>query len=307
MSEEYTFIVEKQENQGQRLDKFLAENIEELSRSYIQKLIDEGQVTVDGAAKKSSYTLQLEDSIKVAIPPLEEPDLVAEDIPVDIIYEDQHLVVVNKSADLVVHPAAGHSSGTLVNALLYHCDNLAGIGGEIRPGIVHRLDKDTSGVMVVAKSDLAHRQLVEDFKERRVKKVYLALVEGQVKHQRAKIDAAIGRDPKNRKKMAVTSRNSKKAITRFEVLERFGDYSYLRLELKTGRTHQIRVHMEYLGHPIVGDQTYGYNKVSLGAKRQLLHASQLGLKHPIKEEWMEFEAQLPEDMEGILKELKENT
>jgi 23S rRNA pseudouridine1911/1915/1917 synthase len=302
MEKEMKFVV-KEDSIKQRLDKFLSTKNDDLSRTYIQKLIDKGQVTVNGEEHKSSYNLHLNDEIKIAIPKPEEIELKAEEISLDVIYEDDDLIVINKQSDLVVHPAPGHPSGTLVNALLYHCDNLSGISGQVRPGIVHRLDKDTTGVLVVAKNDQAHLGLSEQFKERETEKIYLTLAKGNIKHNKGKIDAAIGRDPKDRKKMAVTKYNSKKAISRFEVLERFGEYTWVKVKLETGRTHQIRVHMSYMGNPVVADQLYGSKGEELGATRQLLHAYQLGFTHPIKEEWMEFEAEIPLDMEQVLEEL----
>ncbi|SDC48253.1 MULTISPECIES: RluA family pseudouridine synthase [unclassified Candidatus Frackibacter] len=303
MAEEMNFIINDDDVQ-QRLDKFLAGEVEDISRTYVQELIDQEEVTVNGSGTKSSYRLQLGDEVELNIPEPEKTELEPEEIPLNIIYEDEDIVVINKQADLVVHPAPGHESGTLVNALLYHCNNLSGISGEVRPGIVHRLDKDTTGVMVVAKNNQAHLNLSQQFKDRETEKRYLTLVEGNIKHNKGKIDAAIGRDPKDRKKMAVTSSNSKKAVTRFEILERFGDYTWVEVKLETGRTHQIRVHMSYLGNPIVGDETYGYRNSNLGAKRQLLHAYRLGFEHPTKNEWMEFEAELPQDMQGILESLR---
>ncbi|SKA02617.1 RluA family pseudouridine synthase [Selenihalanaerobacter shriftii] len=303
MAEEIEFIID-QAQVDKRVDKFLAEQNEELSRTYIQKLIGKKNVTVNGREEKSSYSLQLNDKVKLMVPEPEQIDLKPEEIPLEIIYEDSDIIVINKQPDLVIHPSPGHESGTLVNALLYHCDNLSGISGKIRPGIVHRLDKDTSGVLVVAKNDQAHLNLSEQFKDRETKKIYLTLVEGNVQYNKGKIDAAIGRDPKDRKKMTVTKYNSKKAVSRFEVLKRFGDYTWVEVKLETGRTHQIRVHMDYLDNPIVGDQTYGYNKQNLKVDRQMLHAYRLGFTHPTKNEWMEFEAELPVDMKEVLNDLE---
>lgn len=291
------------ESAGQRIDKFLAKELAELSRSYIQELINEGQIMVNGVEVKKSYTLEASDLLKVEIPEAETVDLKPQEIPLSIVYEDDELLVVNKQANLVVHPAPGHPDGTLVNALLYHCDNLAGISGVKRPGIVHRLDKNTTGALVVAKNDRAQKSLSKQFKERKTKKIYWALVQGHVKHKKAKIDAAIGRDPKDRKKMAVTSKNSKKAVSKFEVLDYYGDYTLVEVELVTGRTHQIRVHFDYIGHPIVGDNLYGYNKSQLDIDRQLLHAKVLGFYHPQSEEWQEFEAELWDDMKEVLAKL----
>ncbi len=288
----------------QRLDKFLSKESKNLSRSYVQELIKEGDILVNNKRIKKSYRLELGDKIEVNLPQPEELELLPEDIPLDIIYEDDDLVIVNKQPDLVVHPAPGHQSGTLVNALLYHCDNLSGINGVIRPGIVHRLDKDTSGAIVVAKNDRTHLSLADQFKERDTKKIYLTLVHGQVKYNKGKIDAAIGRDSHDRKKMAVTSKNSKKAISRFEVLERFDDYTLVKVKLETGRTHQIRLHMNYIGHPVVGDSLYGYKREGLNVKRQMLHSYILGFNHSKKDEWMEFKAPLLEDMESIIEKLR---
>ena len=301
MREEMIRITE--EFVGQRVDKFLAKKLDEFSRSYIQKLIDEGNILINDSEIKKSEIVNVDDRIKVNIPPAEGVDLKAQDIPLDIIYEDKDLLVVNKQADLVVHPAPGHPDGTLVNALLYHCDNLAGISGVKRPGIVHRLDKDTTGALVAAKNDKTQQGLAQQFKKRKTEKIYWALVHGHLKHNKAKIDAAIGRDPKNRKKMTVTSKNSKKAISKYEVLDYYGDYSLVKVKLITGRTHQIRVHFDYLGHPIVGDELYGYNKSKLDVDRQLLHSRILGFYHPRTEQWEEFEAELSTDMQDVLTKL----
>ncbi|MBM7624290.1 RluA family pseudouridine synthase [Sporohalobacter salinus] len=303
MSEERNYII-TEVDEDQRLDKFLAQQNKEFSRSYIQKLVDDGEVTVNDENKKNSYCLQSGERVQLSIPEPEETEIKPEAIPLDVITEDEDIIVINKQAGLVVHPAPGHQKGTLVNALLHHCDNLSGINGEIRPGIVHRLDKDTSGAIVVAKNDQAHRSLAKQFKERRTEKIYLALVEGNVKHNKAKIDAAIGRDVYNRKKMAVTKKNSKKAVTKFKVLERFGDYTWIRLELETGRTHQIRVHMSYIDNPVVGDRLYGYNKQRLNVQRQLLHAYQLGFEHPQQNKWVEFTAELPPDIKQTVERLR---
>ncbi|MGM0471256.1 MAG: RluA family pseudouridine synthase [Bacillota bacterium] len=303
MDEELEFVVD-QRAANERLDKYLAAENSDLSRTYLQRLIESGQVTVNEEEKKSSYQLQVNDRIKLDIPQPEEIEVEPEPIPLDIIAEDEDIVVVNKQPNLVVHPAPGHPNGTLVNGLLFHCDNLSGINGKIRPGIVHRLDQDTSGVLVAAKNNEAHRSLVNQFKERKTEKIYLTLVEGNVQYNRGKIDAAIGRDPKDRKKMTVTEYNSKKAVTRFKVLERFGDYTWLQVKLETGRTHQIRVHMEYLGNPVVGDETYGYNKQRLNVNRQLLHAHKLSFIHPLSQERVKYEAKLPADISEVLNNLQ---
>ena len=291
------------ESAGQRIDKFLALELSDVSRNYMQKLIEQDNVFVNDVPVKKSYILAKEDLVKVNIPEAETIDLQPQDLPLNIIYEDQDILVVNKQADLVVHPAPGHPDNTLVNGLLHHCDNLAGISGVKRPGIVHRLDKDTTGVLVAAKNDKAQQSLTQQFKERKTKKVYWAVVHGHVKHQKAKIDAAIGRDPENRKKMTVTSKNSKKAVSKFEVVDYYEDYTLVKVKLVTGRTHQIRVHFDYIGHPIVGDHLYGYNKEKSNAERQMLHAKVLGFYHPQTGDWQEFEADLWPDMENLLAEL----
>lgn len=288
-----------------RLDKYLAEENEELSRSYIQQLIDDGHVKVNGKAARASSRLRVGDLIAVEIPEAAELEVKAEPIPLDVIYEDEDIIVVNKRWDMVVHPALGNYSGTLVNALLYHCENLSGISGVIRPGIVHRLDKDTSGVLVVAKSETAHHSLIGQFKNRTVEKIYVALVKGYLPYDKGLIDAPIGRDPKDRKKMAVVKENSKHAVTRFEVEERFHDYTWVKIHLETGRTHQIRVHFNYLGYPVVGDDKYGYQE-SLPVQRQLLHAYQLTICHPATGEEMTFTAPIHEDMREALVYLREH-
>lgn len=305
MSEKREFIVSNKKDEL-RLDKYLAEENDDLSRNYIQQLIGKELVLVNNQREQKSYHLEQGDEITLEIPEPEEVKLKAEKIDFDIIYEDENLLVLNKPAGLVVHPGAGHSSGTLVNGLLEYCDDLSGINGKLRPGIVHRLDKDTSGAIVVAKNDQAHRNLAKQFKEREVEKTYLALVYGKLKHKRGKIDAAIGRDPKHRKKMTVTSKNSKRAVSNFEVLSSNSNFSLLKVKIETGRTHQIRVHLDYIGYPIVADQKYG-NKNSRNAvselKRQFLHAYQLGFKDPITDEFSQYKAELSSELEEVLIEL----
>ncbi|GAB6138503.1 RluA family pseudouridine synthase [Halanaerobaculum tunisiense] len=302
MEEQHKFKVSS-EASGQRVDKFLATQNDNLSRNYLQNLIKDGQVLVNDKQVKKSYQLETDDQIELTIPEAEEMDLEPEDIHLDILYEDQDLIVINKQPDLVVHPAPGHPNGTLVNALLYHCDNLSGINGVIRPGIVHRLDKDTSGSLVVAKNDETHRGLANQFKERETKKEYLALVQGQVKYNKGKIDAAIGRDPSDRKKMAVTSKNSKRAISHFEVQKRYQDHTLVKVRLETGRTHQIRLHMDYMSNAVVGDQLYGPTNSKLDVSRQMLHAHKLGFYHPRTEVWKEFKAPLLADMKETIANL----
>lgn len=282
-----------------RLDRFLVENLpEDFSRSYLQKLILKGSVLLNGKAAKNNTKIKTNDVIEVAIPPPKKTEVIAEEMPLDIIFEDKHLLVINKPAGLVVHPAAGNRTGTLVNGLLAHCRDLSGIGGELRPGIVHRLDKDTSGLLVVAKDDYTHRKLSNQFKERRIKRRYIAFVKGMVELDNGTVDLPIGRDKRHRQKMAVGFTKSKDALTHYRVLKRFSDYTMLELELGTGRTHQIRTHMEYLGHPLLGDKKYGrgWGEIS----RQALHAASLGFTHPVTKEFLEFKSELPEDMKRLL-------
>lgn len=296
----------KEIDEGKRLDKFLTKELEEASRTYIQRLIVEKMVTVNGRYEKGSYKVQKGDLVKIIIPETKLPEIKAAEMDLEIIYEDENIIVINKPPGLIVHPVPGNWNNTLVNALLAYSDKLSGINGVRRPGIVHRLDKDTSGVIVVAKDDQSHKRLVERFKDRDILKVYHAIVKGNLPHDKGIIDAPIGRDPGKRKRMAVTERNSKKAVSHFQVIERFKDFTYLQIKLETGRTHQIRVHLSYLGYPILGDDKYGKKKVlrNLHVKRQLLHAYILGFEHPITGEWLEFKAPLPEDFRSILNILK---
>jgi len=296
-------IAVDEERSGTRIDKFLSLYLGDFTRAYIQKLIDEGYVKVNGRLPKSSYKVQVGDEIVVGLKPLEEPKTLPENIPLDIYFEDDHVIVVNKPAGMPVHPATGNYSGTLVNALLYHCKDLSGIGGVTRPGIVHRLDKDTTGLLVAAKNDKVHLNLAKQFEERSVIRYYYALVHGNIKNDKGMIDAPIGRDPKNRKKMAVTSLNSKQAVTYFEVKKRFGIYTLLCLKLKTGRTHQIRVHMSYIKHPVVGDEKYGGKTKNFKLDTNMLHAYMLGFKHPISGNYMEFKAPFPEHFKKVLDDL----
>jgi len=288
---------------GQRIDKYIAAEVPDLSRSLIQRLIKEGLVTVNGAMTKASYRVKAGDEISIRVPPPEETELVAEHMPLDIVYEDQDIIVVNKPAGMVVHPAYGHRSGTLVNAILAHCPELAGLDGTQRPGIVHRLDKDTSGLIIVAKNEAAKQSLQRQFKGREVKKVYLALVEGRLEPQRGIIEAPIGRDPKRRKRMAVVP-GGREARTEFRVLERFPAHTLVEVEPKTGRTHQVRVHFTFIGHPVAGDRVYGFRKQRLELERQFLHAQTLGFKLPSSGRYVEFTAELPEDLREILEGLK---
>ena len=289
---------------GERLDLFLARQMSDASRSAVQRLINNGDVMVNEKIVKANYKVRNSDTIKVNIPEIKSLDLAAEEIPLAVLYEDDDIIIINKSRGMVVHPAAGNYSGTLVNALLQHCEDLSGINGVARPGIVHRLDKDTSGVMVAAKSDRAHVSLAKQIKDRTASRRYIAIVYGNVKEEQGVIKAPIGRHPRDRKKMAVTFTNSKDAITKFHVIERFGPYTLVECKLLTGRTHQIRVHMAYIGHPVVGDPKYGPERMPFAILGQALHSTELTITHPVTGEIMVFTAPLPDDMEKILKELR---
>ena len=288
----------------ERLDLFLVRRLPDLSRSYAQRLIVDGQVTVDGTARKANYKLRGGEEIVCTMPPAEEIEICAEDIPLDILYEDADIIVVNKARGMVVHPAAGIYAGTLVNALLWHCKDLSGINGTLRPGIVHRLDKDTSGVMVAAKNDMAHHYLARQIRDKDARREYRALVHGNIVPRAGVITGDIGRHPTDRKKMAIVRENGKPATTHFEVLERFGDYTYAACRLETGRTHQIRVHMASIGHPLVGDPKYTAKKNPFAIVGQALHSLTLSLTHPRTEAKMIFTAPLPTDMEEILHTLR---
>lgn len=304
MNEPFFITVEK-EDAGVRIDKLLSVKLVGLTRSHIQKLIDEGCVWVGGATVKSNYKIKNGDEISVEIPELKDPEILPENIPLTIVYEDEDMLVVDKPQGMVVHPAAGNYTGTLVNALLYYCgDTLSGINGERRPGILHRIDKDTSGLLMVAKSDRAHLGLSEQIKEHSLTRAYKALVHGGFSTDTGTIDAPIGRHPTDRKKMTITEHNSREAVTHYRVLERLGSYSFIECVLETGRTHQIRVHMSKNGHPIVGDKTYGVKKEDFNLAGQLLHAYKIGFIHPIKNEYMEFESKLPDYFEKVLYNLR---
>lgn len=283
------------EDAGERLDKYLSEQIEGLSRSAASRLIFEGNVTVRGSNVKKNYKTEDGDMITVFTDDPQPVDVLPEDIPLDIVYEDDDLLVVNKPKDMVVHPAPGHFSGTLVNALMFHCrDGLSGINGELRPGIVHRIDKNTSGLLVVAKSDKAHAGLSEQIKDHSFTREYLAVAYGNIKEDERTVDAPIGRHKTDRKRMCVTELNSRPAVTHIKVLERYNGFTYILCRLETGRTHQIRVHLAYIGHPIAGDDVYGPSKVITELRGQCLHAYKLGFVHPVTGEYMEFTAEPPE-------------
>ncbi|GAB4258216.1 RluA family pseudouridine synthase [Thermincola ferriacetica] len=292
------------ENAGTRIDVYLAGIFDHLSRSFIQKLIGDGYITVNGTRVKANYKLKAGELVRVEIPYTEELEVSAEPIPLEILYEDRDVIVINKPQGMVVHPAPGNYSGTLVNALLWHCKDLSGINGVMRPGIVHRLDKDTSGVIMAAKNDETHASLAKQIKDRTVTRRYLALIHGVIPEPAGIIEAPIGRDPKDRKKMAVTTKNSRPAVTHYKVLERFNKYTFVECKLETGRTHQIRVHMAYLKYPVVGDPVYGPAKNEFGQTGQLLHAHILGFHHPRTGEYLEFKAPLPEYFNNILSKLR---
>ncbi len=287
-----------------RLDAYIAKKEEKLSRTMIQKLIEDGDVLVNGDVKKISYKVQAGDIIEVNISEPKETGIKAQAIPLEIVYEDNDIIVVNKPKGMVVHPANGNPDGTLVNAIMAKCKgSLSGIGGEIRPGIVHRLDKDTSGLLIVAKNDQAHINMSKQIKDRKVKKIYIALVKGSIAEEEATINMPIGRSTKDRKKMAVR-KDGKEAITHFKILKRYDKYTLLEIKIDTGRTHQIRVHMAEIGHPVVGDSVYSNGKNEFGVEGQMLHAKSLDFKHPITQKQMHLEAELPEYFKEVLRELE---
>ena len=289
----------------ERLDKFLSAMLPDQSRSYLQKIIKDGNVLVNGEPKKSSYRLEDGDEVTADLPELICPDIEPENIPLDILYEDDSILMVNKPKGMVVHPSAGHYTGTLVNAVLWHCQGqLSGINGVSRPGIVHRIDKDTTGVLVVCKNDAAHNAVAAQLKEHSITRKYRAIVHGVIKEDEGTVDAPIGRHPTERKKMASGVKNGKRAVTHYRVLERFQGYTYVECQLETGRTHQIRVHMASIHHPLLGDTVYGPAKDSHHLEGQTLHAMVLGLIHPVTGEYLEVEAPLPEYFENLLKKFR---
>ena len=294
------------EQEGERLDKYLSMIYPDFSRSFFQKLIKNGQVKVNDIPEKSSYSVREEDIICVTIPDAVQTSIEPENIPLDILYEDDDVLIVNKPKGMVVHPSAGHYSGTLVNGIMYHCqDSLSGINGEIRPGIVHRIDMDTTGSLIVCKNDESHIHIAQQIKAHTVNRIYVGIVCGNVKEDEGTIEGTIGRHPTERKKMAINAKNGKPAITHYKVLERFGNYTYMQFKLETGRTHQIRVHMAGIGHPLLGDTLYSSGRSPFKhLQGQTLHAQTIGFIHPRTGEYMEFSAPLPEYFEKLLYLLK---
>ena len=290
---------------NKRVDVFLNEEMEDISRSALQKNIEKGNITVNGEKISKNYKLRIGDIVEAELPPPENIDIVPEDIPLDIMYEDDDLIVINKPQNMVVHPAPGHYTGTLVNALMFHCgDNLSGINGVLRPGIVHRIDKDTSGVLVIAKSDLAHKGLSEQLAEHSMKRVYNAIVYNSFSEESGTVDRNIDRSKNDRKKMAVVMQGGRNAVTHYKVIEKLGKYTWVELQLETGRTHQIRVHMSYIGHPLLGDPVYGPKKCPFNLNGQVLHAKVLGFIHPRTGEYMEFNSEVPDYFSSLIERLK---
>lgn len=290
---------------GIRIDKFLSDELPELSRSYIQKLIKDEEITVNGKKIKANYKVNADDLVVIHQPELKEPNILAENIPLDILYEDSDLLIVNKPKGMVVHPAAGHYSGTLVNALMYHCkEDLSGINGVMRPGIVHRIDMDTTGSLLVCKNDFTHQNVAKQLKEHTIRRIYHAIVHGVIKEEEGTIDAPIGRHPIDRKKMSINHKNGKAAVTHYKVIQRFRDFTYIQCQLETGRTHQIRVHMASIKHPLLGDAVYGPTKCPFKLQGQTLHAKIIGITHPRTNEYLEADAPLPEYFISLLKKLE---
>jgi len=300
----YKFIVED-DMDGTRIDVVLSALLPESSRSYMQKLISAGEVFINGEKSTSkNKKLKSGDVIELSVPDPEEIEIIPENIPLDIVYEDDYLMVVNKPKGLVVHPAPGNYNGTLVNAVMYHCgDKLSSINGVIRPGIVHRIDKDTSGLLLIAKNDIAHQSLAKQLEQHTITRAYHAIVHNNFSEDEGTVDAPLGRDPKNRFKQAVVEKGGRRAVTHYKVLERFGQFTYIEARLETGRTHQIRAHMAHIRHPLLGDTLYGPKKAPFGAESQMLHAKILGFLHPATGEYMEFESELPEEFKEVLKKL----
>ncbi len=289
-----------------RIDAYISSKLDSLSRSAVQKLIGDNNITVNNKAINKNYKIKINDEIKVIMPPPQVLDVKAEDIELDIVYEDSDVAVINKPQGMVVHPAAGHYSGTLVNALMNNVEDLSSINGVLRPGIVHRLDKNTSGLLIIAKNDLSHSFLSDCLKEHSINRIYYALVEGVVKNDKGVINAPLGRSEKDRKKRCVTTKNSKEAITNYDVIKRYKKYTLIKLKLETGRTHQIRVHMKHIGHPVVGDDVYGKEDKKFGLKGQLLHSKSIGFIHPTTKEYLEFDSELPDYFKKVLEKIEKS-
>ncbi|MCT4598193.1 MAG: RluA family pseudouridine synthase [Vallitalea sp.] len=304
--ESYTYTIDT-DNIGKRVDKYISELLPNCSRSFVQKLIKDNQLIVNNKSVKANYKLRQSDILEITIPKPKEIDILAENIPIDIIYEDKDVLLVNKPQGMVVHPAPGHYTGTLVNAIMYHCkEDLSGINGVMRPGIVHRIDKDTSGVLIICKNDKAHSCIAKQLKEHSITRKYNAIVYNNVKEDEGVINAPIGRHKINRKQMAINYTNGKEAITHYKVIDRMKQYTYVELQLETGRTHQIRVHMTSINHPLLGDPVYGPKTDRFKLKGQALHARVLGFVHPSTNEYMEFEAPLPNYFKSLLNKLANN-
>ncbi|MFQ9515428.1 MAG: RluA family pseudouridine synthase [Eubacterium sp.] len=294
------FIVDE-ESQDIRIDKYLSQLLSDTSRTYIQKLLKDGNIQVNNSLCKANYKVQPNDRIEIDIPQPVDANILPEDLPINIIYEDDDFLIVNKPKDMVVHPAPGHYSGTLVNAVMYHCkDNLSNINGVLRPGIVHRIDKDTTGALIICKNDFSHNFIAEQLKVHSITRKYVGIVQGVLKDDCGIIQAPIGRHPINRKEMAVNYKNGKDAITHYKVLKRFRKYTYAEFQLETGRTHQIRVHMASINHPLLGDEIYNHNKSPYKLQGQCLHAKTIGFTHPTTKNYVEFEAPIPEYMQHLL-------
>lgn len=298
MGEKY---IVNDELQNTRIDKYLSSLFDDTSRTYIQRLVKDGNILVNGNVCKSNYKLQSGDEIDVTIPEPVVANITPEDLPIDIIYEDSDVLIVNKGKDMIVHPAPGHYSGTLVNAIMFHCrDNLSQINGVMRPGIVHRIDKDTTGALVICKNDISHNFIAEQLKTHSITRKYVGIVQGIIKDDEGTINAPIGRHPIKRKEMAINYKNGKEAVTHYKVLKRFSKYTYVEFQLETGRTHQIRVHMSSINHPLLGDEVYNHNKCPYKLQGQCLHAKKIGFVHPTTKEYVEFEAPLPEYFTKLL-------